>query len=356
MAEQFGEKTESATPRRRQEAREEGKVARSADLTAACGLLAAVLLLEAFGFRLLTGMKLLLAAMLSGKLAENPTRATDLVALPTLSLHLVAAALLPIVVGILVVSLALTVGQVGFNVTTKPFEFDITKLSPLKGLKNLFSMRGWSRLGFSIAKVAVIGTVGYIAIHQAMPQVLRLSELAILPMIGAAADLVFIVALKLAVLLIIMGLMDYAYQRWQHEQDLLMTKQELKEEMKRMDGDPLVKQRRARVARQLAMQRTAQAVPKADVVVTNPTHFAVALKYDSKSMSAPRVIAKGADFLALRIRQIALANGVPLVERKEIARGLYHGVEVGQEIPPQFFSAVAEILAYVYRLAGRRSA
>jgi flagellar biosynthetic protein FlhB len=146
------------------------------------------------------------------------------------------------------------------------------------------------------------------------------------------------------------------FQSWKREQDLRMSKHEVKEEMKRMEGDPLVKQRRTRVARQLALQRIGQAVPKADVVVTNPTHFAVALKYDNQSMRAPKVVAKGADFMAMRIRQLAVANGVPLVERKELARALYRTVEIGQEIPPEFFNAVAEILAYVYRLSGKRSA
>ena len=163
-------------------------------------------------------------------------------------------------------------------------------------------------------------------------------------------------ALKLAVLLLVLALLDYAFQRWQHERDLRMSKQEVKEDMKRMEGDPLVKQRRTRVARQLALQRIGQAVPNADVVVTNPTHFSVALKYDAKTMTAPKVIAKGADFLALRIRQIAVANGVPMVERKEIAQALYKTVEVGQEVPPQLYSAVAEVLAYVYRLGGRKTA
>ena len=132
--------------------------------------------------------------------------------------------------------------------------------------------------------------------------------------------------------------------------------EEVKEEMKRMEGDPMIRQRRMRVARQLAMQRIGQTVPQADVIVTNPTHFSIALKYDKSSMGAPKVVAKGADFLAMRIRQIAMANGVPLVERKEIAQGLYRSVEVGQEVPPEFYSAVAEILAYVYRLSGRKSA
>ncbi len=151
-------------------------------------------------------------------------------------------------------------------------------------------------------------------------------------------------------------LSDYIYQRWQRSRDLRMSKQEIKEEMRRMEGDPQMKARRARVARQLALQRINQSVPRADVVVTNPTHYAVAMQYDSKTMKSPKVVAKGADFLAMRIRQIAMANGIPLVERKAVAQALYKGVEVGQEVPPEFYNAVAEILAYVYRLSGRKTA
>jgi flagellar biosynthetic protein FlhB len=190
---------------------------------------------------------------------------------------------------------------------------------------------------------------------QDWPAMLALIHLESEPMLAAAATLVWSLALKIAALLLVLAILDFAYQKWQHEQDLMMSKQEIKEEFKRMEGDPLVKQRRARVARQLAMQRMAYEVPKADVIVSNPTHFAVALKYDGK-MGAPKVIAKGADFMAMRIRQIAAANDIPIVERPPLARGLYRHVQVGQEIPSQYYTAVAEILAYVYRLSGRKIA
>jgi flagellar biosynthesis protein FlhB len=186
--------------------------------------------------------------------------------------------------------------------------------------------------------------------------ILHLGELEMAPAFAASCELVYALGLKLAVILLVLAIIDYAFQRWKREADLKMSKQELKEELKRMDGDPLVKQRRARVARQLAMQRIAAAVPKADVIVTNPTHFAVALQYESGDMRAPKVVAKGADYMAMRIRQLAAVHGVPIVERKALARALYAGVEVGQEIPPEHYTAVAEILAYVYRLGERKSA
>jgi flagellar biosynthetic protein FlhB len=183
-----------------------------------------------------------------------------------------------------------------------------------------------------------------------------LAELEMMRMFSAACALVYALAVKLAVILLLLAFLDWAYQRWQRERDLRMSKQEIKEEYKRMEGDPLIKQRRARVARQLAMQRISQAVPKADVIVTNPTHFSIALQYDPKTMKSPKVVAKGADFMAMRIRQIAAIHGIPLVERKPLAQALYKSVEVGQEVPSQFYAAVAEVLAYVYRLSGRKTA
>ena len=155
-------------------------------------------------------------------------------------------------------------------------------------------------------------------------------------------------------MLLLLGIIDFAYQRWKHAQDLKMTKQQVKDEMKQTEGDPDVKRRRMRMQQQIAMQRIAAAVPRADVVVTNPEHVSVAISYEAERMSAPIVVAKGADFVALRIRQIALANGVPIVERPPLARALYRQVAVGQEIPPDFYNAVAEILAYIYRLMNGR--
>ena len=154
-------------------------------------------------------------------------------------------------------------------------------------------------------------------------------------------------------LLLVLAIIDYAYQRFKNERDLRMTKQQVKEEMKRMDGDPLIKQRRRQLARQMLEQKIKKDVPTADVIVTNPTHYAIALKYDADKMGAPRVVAKGKDFLALKIREIAIENGVPILERPPLARALYKTVEVGQEIPERFYSAVAEILAYVYELSGK---
>ena len=208
----------------------------------------------------------------------------------------------------------------------------------------------------SLGKVLLIGMVAAAIIARDFPEIILMAEMDPLPMLGAASALVYDLALKLAALLLVLAIIDYAMQRFQHERDLRMSKQEVREEMKRMEGDPMVKQRRSRRAAAGDAAASSQAVPKADVVVTNPTHFAVALRYDPEKMRSPKVIAKGADFMAMRIRQLAAANGVPMVERKSLAQALYKGVEVGQEVPPAHYTAVAEILAFVYRISGRKIA
>ena len=350
------EKTEAPTPRRLSEARKDGNIARSTDLVAACTLLAGIVLLHVFGLHVMGQLKATFKVMLGTSAMTNPTRTDDVGPLISQSAVTLAMAAAPLVLGVTAVALLVSVGQVGFMLTTKPLEPNLSKLSPLRGLSNLFNLRSGMRLGMSLAKITLIAAVAVWTIHREIPRVLALSQLAALPLFAGACEVVFAVALKLAAVLLLLALLDYAYQRWQHVRDLRMSKHEVKEELKRMEGDPMIKQRRTQVARQLALQRIGNDVPKADVVVTNPTHVSVALRYDSGKESAPRVVAKGADFLAMRIRQIAIANGVPLVERKELARALYSEVEVGQLIPPQYYAAVAEILAYVYRLSGRKTA
>lgn len=354
MAEDDAEKTEPATARRRQEAREEGNIARSMDLTAAITLLASIILLNWLGLRVLEGLKLVIEEILSPSAAYNPVRPDDLGETLGWAGWITLATILPISLALTAVGIVATVGQVGFVISSKALMPSFSRLSPLKGLKNFFDARAGVRLFMSLSKVGLLGGMAAWFIIQDMPTIVGLPQIELLPMFGLACKLVYALAMKLAITLLVLAILDWSFQHWQRERDLRMSKQDIKEEMRRMEGDPMVKQRRARVARQLSMQRIGHSVPRADVVVTNPTHFAVALRYDPQTMKAPKVVAKGADYMALRIRQIAAASGVPLVERKEIARALYRGVEVGQEVPPDLYAAVAEILAYVYRVGGKK--
>jgi flagellar biosynthesis protein FlhB len=356
MAENNFEKTEAPTPRRLQEARDDGNIARSTDLTAALMLLAGIIALQMLGTHMFQGLGTATRVLLMTEHTANPTRVDGLGEIAYYSVYMFATSLGPVVLAVGAVGLLASLGQVGFLLTTKPLEPNFGKLSPLKGIANLFNLRAVMRLVMSVQKVILIAAVATWFVISDMPSIVHIAELSALQAFAAAGTLVYDLALKLAILLLVIALIDYAFQRWQHEQDLKMSKQDVKEEMKRMEGDPQIKQRRTRVAKQLAMQRIAQAVPKADVIVTNPTHFSIALQYESGSMHAPRVIAKGADFMAMRIRQIAVAHGIPLVERKPLAQALYKSVEIGEEVPPEHYAAIAEILAYVYRLSGKRSA
>lgn len=351
MAENDFEKTEDATPRRKREERESGNVARSTDLTAALILLASVLMLHLLGMRVLGGMREAMVNMLTAAHATNPATAGDMSALGVYSVRLVAFSMAPLMLAIMAIGVVANLGQVGLLLTPKPLMPQFSRLSPLRGVKNLFNLRAAMRLVMSLAKVIVIAALAVWVVMGDLPLIMHIGELEAPQAFAASAQLVYALALKLAALLILLALLDFAYQRFQHAQDMKMSKHEVKQEMKEMEGDPLIKQRRSRVARQLALQRIAHDVPRADVIVTNPTHYSIAIRYDSATMTAPKVIAKGADFLALRIRQIAVAHGIPIVERKPLARALYHGVDVGQEIPPQHYAAIAEILAYVYRMA-----
>ncbi len=352
-----GEKTEAPTPRRRSEAREEGNVARSADLTAAVSLLGAVLLLGVFAQPLFRGFETLVQSQLSANWLVTSDASDEIGHTLATTLWIGVKVLAPLALALFVITMLANIFQIGFLVTLKPVTPDLSKISPLKGLKNLFSKRSVMRLIMSLAKVSIVATVAAVFIYIEVPKVLSLIRVEALPLLAAASAMVWALALKIAIVLLLLALLDFLYQRWQHEQDMKMSKEEVKEDMKRMEGDPMTKQRRAKVARQIAMQRMGQVVPGADVVVTNPTHFAVALKYD-ESTAAPKVVAKGVDFMAARIRQLAVANGVPIVERPPLARSLYQHVDVGQEIPVKYYKAVAEILAYVYQLdrSRRRSA
>jgi len=354
MAEATGQdRTEAPTPRRLRQAREEGNIARSTDLTAALMLLVSVMLLYMLGARLFEAMAASLNRLLTAADAENPTRADDLGSIGGYFMQLLGGTLLPFLIAVAGVGVLVTAGQTGLLLTGKPLMPQFSRINPLSGAKRLVDARAAVRLGMSLGKVLIVGTVAVIIIVGDIETIAALPVMTLTVATATAAHLTFMLAIKLAALLLVLALLDFWFQKFQHIKDMRMTKQEIRQELKDMDGDPQMKQRRARVARQLAMQRMAQQVPKADVVITNPTHISIALRYDSESMRAPKVIAKGADLMAMRIRQIATANGIPLVERKPLARAIYSSVEVGQEIPEEHYAAVAEILAYVYRLSGK---
>ncbi len=350
MADDAGEKTEAPTPRRLSDARKKGQVARSQDLSAAALLFGGLIALLVVGpgiWRALTQV------MQLGLGANGLTRAGDL---PALAIAMGIGAFQDVALLMLIlfiVALAIMYAQVGFLFTLTPLTPNLGKLNPLSGVKRLFSAKKAVELLMNVGKMILVCGVAYVTIMGFADRVLFAATATFPVMYPMAWDLVFTLGIRLAVVMLVLALFDYAYQRYRHTKDLKMTKQEVKEELKSMEGDPVLKRRRRQVQMQLAMQRIGRDVPQADVVVTNPTHYAVALKYVPESMAAPKVVAKGADFLARRIREIAAAAGVPIVERPALARMLYAEVPVGHEVPGKFFEAVAEILAYIYELSGR---
>ena len=353
MAEENGDKTEAPTPRRRAEAREQGNIARSPDLVAAALLIGIMYTLSATGPGLIRALKALMAEVLSLDVLSNSST-HDLFGMFLLVVRAVGVALAPLLLVAMGIAILVNLFQVGLFFSTKRLQPNLAALNPFKGVgKLLGGGQGFPHLVLNIIKVALIGLTAYSAIHGRMGEIIFSQQLTFLQSFVLGAAVVYSIAIRVGMLLFVLAIIDYAYQRYRIEKSLKMTKQEVKEEMRRMEGDPQIKQRRRQIAVQRVMQRIKKDVPTADVVVTNPTHFAVALKYEAGEMHAPKVVAKGADLIALRIREIAAAHGIPIIERPPLARSLYKLVEVGQEIPEQFYTTVAEILAYVYELSGK---
>ncbi len=348
-----GDKTEAPTPRRRQEARDQGNVARSPDLTGSLLLIGVLMLLKYFGGALIETLRTLVGELLTlHSLADlNPDGAGAILLRSFMS---VALAMIPLLVGVMVIAMLANIAQTGLILSGQRVTPNLAALNPFRGLSKIFSGgQGGMRFVMSLLKVTLVGLMAYSAVAGRLGQIVLAQELSFIQITGLAAQIIYAIVLRIALLLLVLAIIDYVYQRRRIEKELMMSKQEVKEEMKRMEGDPHIKSRRRQIAMAQHRERLKSTVPKADVIVTNPTEFAVALQYDAAKMHAPKVVAKGRGYLAARIRQIAVANGIPILERKPLARALYKLCNVGQEIPEQFYSAVAEIIAYVYELTGK---
>lgn len=352
-SDEFGEKTEAPTARRKADARNDGSVAKSPELGGALMLAVGTLLVALLGPGILGTFKTVLADVLSDSVVDSPLSVSDAATVAGYVALAGGRIALPVLLLLAVAAYVFQFVQVGWLITLKPLTPKLSKLNPIQGAKRLVGLSSWFKAALSVVKFAVIMAVVLFTIYQHRREIVVMAYLSPIQGVGKSALLVLDLSIRLLAVLILLGLIDLAYQRWKHYQDLKMTKQEVKDELKSVEGDPLVKRRRYRMQQSIAMQRINAAVPRADVIVTNPDHISIAIRYDAEKMNAPTVIAKGADYLALRIRQLALLNGIPIVERPPLARALYKQVAVGQEIPPDFYNAVAEILAYVYQLDGR---
>jgi len=354
MAEQEGqEKTEVPTEKKRRESREEGQVAFSKELSSAALLAGIVLTLVATSPIILDAMRQLMSQIFRD-LAQSEELSID--SIFTLSgeiFYIILPAFAPFVAVIIFVGIFASVLQVGVLITFKAISPKFNKISPLTGLKRLFSSQSLADFLKSMAKLIIVGFVGYLTYIEKITELNGLSVSTPESILIYNFTVVAEVAGKIVLALVAIAIFDYFYQRWHHEQQLMMTKQEVKDETKQTEGDPQLKARIRQIQREMSNARMMQEVPKADAVIVNPTHFSVAILYDRDVMTAPEVIAKGADHLALRMRTVARENNVPILERPELARDLYANVEIGDDIPERFYKAIAEILAFVYRLRKR---
>lgn len=352
MADTAGDKKHSATDRRRRQAREEGQVVRSQDLTSAGLLIAAVASLWMMGGPAAEQLAAAMADSLSSS-RIGPLGTSDASHWLLSYGARLALAAVPMLLVMMVAGVLMNVLQTGIVFSPKKIVPKLSHVSPLSGVKRIASVQGVARLGFGLFKVAVITAVAYAALIHYREPILNLASLSVPQIASVLFDTLMGTCVWIGGALFVLAIFEFAFQKWKHEKDLMMTDQEIRDEMKETEGDPQVAARRRMVQRQLMMQRAESDVPKADVVVSNPTELAIAIQYDPVSMPAPIVLAKGAGAMAQKIRRLALEHGIPVVERKPLAQVLYKTVEIGDVIPPEQYQAVAEVLRYVYQLQGK---
>ncbi|MGB5986176.1 MAG: flagellar biosynthesis protein FlhB [Desulfobacterales bacterium] len=347
------ERTEKATPKRRQEARKKGQVAQSREIPSALILICGMGALYLAGPHCYLGLRRLTAGFFR--------RAAHAATLHPEGLHSMLGEILgqfalivaPLMAAVLMAGLAANIAQVGFFVSGEALTPKFSKLNPLQGFKRLFSLRSFVELTKSLLKMGLVGGIAYLAVARELDQFPGMMNVEVPVLFSYIAGLSFKIGINVALALLVLAALDYGYQRWQFEKNMMMTKEEVKEEHKQMEGDPKIKARIRAIQMETARRRMMEAVPEATVVITNPTHYAVALKFVSGEMDAPRVVAKGAGFVAQRIKETAQDHQVPVVEDKPLARSLYASVDLNHFIPVELYQAVAEILAYVYRLRGQ---
>ncbi|MBZ2173858.1 flagellar biosynthesis protein FlhB [Schnuerera sp. xch1] len=345
------EKTEKPTPKKRKDARQEGQVLHSKEVSSAFVLLAALLGFLAFGEYIFNYFISFITEVYSNiesvdKLFLENDLMINFIKIITTFLGLVA----PVMLIAFLAALIINYLQVGFLFTTKPLKIKLNRISPIEGFKRLFSKRALVELIKSILKIILIGYIGYSFIIDNINQIISLSKFELNSLSKNLSDLVLNFSIRIVVVLIGIAFLDYLFQWRQHEKQLMMTKQEVKEEYKQTEGDPLIKSKIKEKQKKIAMSRMMQDVPKADVIITNPTHIAVAIKYDKDLYMAPYVLAKGVDLIAENIKKIGDKYSIPIIENKPVARALYEFADIGDLIPEELYEVVAEILAYVYSL------
>jgi len=348
-----GEKTEDASGRKLTKAREQGQVAKSVEIPSVFVLLAGVVALRAFASMI---YKNCLAIMDHTLKFEGVPALTDSEVINIFFNYskIMFMMLLPILAAVFFAAFASNLFQVGFHISWEAIQPKLSKLNPLAGLMRTFSSRSVIELVKSVLKLLIVFAVAWLAVKNELDNIIRLYDHSISFILLYIMELSYKIVIRIILVMALLAILDYAYQKWKFLEDQKMTKQEVKDEFKQTEGDPQIKSKIRQIQAQAARQRMMADVPKADVVVTNPTRLAVAIKYDGTTMDAPTVLAKGSGAVAANIRRVAEEAGVPLVENRELARNLYSMVDIGKTVPAELFQAVAELLAYVYKLKGKR--
>ena len=351
--ESFQDKTEEATPKKKANAKKKGDVAKSRELPSITILAAATI----FMFFNAKGMTMTLGNNIRKTLLQIP----DIISSGDFSSSFISGIITdfliliaPILIVLMIVSILTNVLQTGFIFSVEALTPKASKIDPIKGMENLFSKRSLVELSKSLLKIVIIGWVAFLAFKKDMSHMIPMLYQENTQIFAQLGELSFNLLVKCCCVILVLAILDFMYQKWDHGQKLKMTKQEVKDEFKQSEGDPMVKSRIRSIQREMARRRMMEEVPKADVIITNPTHLSIALKYKAEEgMKAPVIVAKGANNIAFKIREIASKHNIPVMENKPLAQNLYK-LELGTEIPPQFYKAVAEILAYVYGLKKRK--
>lgn len=346
------EKTEKATPKKRQDSRKKGQVAKTPELPGALIMMFVFLFLffmgDYMGKHLLSVYRHTYTEFL---LWDLTVQSTEKIFNEVLLIAFKVAA--PVFIIAIIIGVFSNYLQFGFLFTGEPLKMKLSKINPIEGAKRIFALRALVELVKSILKVTITTAASFLVLYGAREDLLVLARKNVWEVLHLVGSMAVQLGLIISVLLIFVAILDYVYQRYDHEKQIKMSKQDIKDEHKKTEGDPQVQSKRKEKQREVSMQRMMQEVPDADVVITNPTHYAVAISYVETDMQAPNVVAKGKGYVAQRIKEIAKEHDVITMENKSLAQTLYRNVEIGEEVPEDLFKAVAEVLAYVYRLKGK---
>ncbi len=353
-----GEKTEPATAKKLKDAREKGQVSKSKELSSAVDLIALFVVLKLFISYIGENM-LSIFPTLYNKIPDivndSAGEVTVLTATTVVNnvMGIILKILAPVFLIAVVCCILISIVQVGWKISTKAMEPKFSKINPMSGFKRMFSKDSLFELVKSIAKIGVIMYVAYTSVEDHQDELFLLYDIPLLQVIILIGSIVIDTGMKIAIVYLVVGVADWLYQKRKFKEDMKMTKQEVKDEYKNTEGNPEIKGRQRSKMREVSQRRMMQDLPKADVVITNPTHLSVAIKYDGDQNTAPVVIAKGEEYLAMKIREVARENNIEIVENKPLARMLYANVNIGAEVPPELYQAVAEVLAFVYSLKNK---